>query len=80
MRMNFRIIKKMDARDLRYFLHRLDNTECLDPEIVKKILETKKEHKTTLILSKNEEKIIQKYGRAINLMLNHAIIEEETNV
>lgn len=70
----------MDARDLRYFLHRLDNTECLDPEIVKKILETKKEHKTTLILSKNEEKIIQKYGRAINLMLNHAIIEEETNV
>ncbi|AEF96079.1 DUF2540 domain-containing protein [Methanotorris igneus] len=76
-RMTFYLCKNVDSRRLRYYLHKLENLKELDPEMFKKVIESKKECRRTITLTEEEIKICEKYGRATNLYLNYVIMVSE---
>lgn len=66
----------LDCRNTRYILHRVKDIEEIRPEILKRGAGLKKQYRKTITLSEVEEKIVEKYGEAINLMVNYAIVLE----
>ncbi|AVB75905.1 hypothetical protein HNP87_001473 [Methanococcus maripaludis] len=78
MKQHFTLIREMDARTLRYYFHKLENIENIDPEQLAEVVKAPKQHKRPLSLSKEEEKIIEKFGRATNLLVNYIIMTEST--
>ncbi|WP_423792112.1 DUF2540 domain-containing protein [Methanocaldococcus indicus] len=76
-RATFYLCKNIDSRRLRYILHKLENLETINPEILKKVIESKKCYRRTIILTDEELKIYEKYGKAINLYLNYLLVNED---
>jgi len=78
MKKQFHLIKNIDSRALRYYLHKIEHLEFVNPEKLREVTELKG-FRRTLILSEQEERIIEKYGKATNLLVNYAIYEGELN-
>jgi hypothetical protein len=74
----FKLIKDIDNRDLRYYIHKLENFKPPDPVLLSKVYNAKKTHLKKITLSNKEQEIINKYGKAASLYLNY-IIMVDTN-
>ncbi|AVB75892.1 DUF2540 domain-containing protein [Methanococcus maripaludis] len=75
----FYLVKDVDSRALRYYLHKLENLTSINPERLKNLVESKKNYKRTIKLSKQEQNITDKFGKATNILVNYLIIEAEQN-
>jgi len=71
----FYLCKNIDSRRLRYYLHKLEEMENIDLETLSKAVGTKKKYKRTLVLTEEEEKIINKLGKSVNLLLNCILVK-----
>ena len=67
----FKLIKDIDNRDLRYYIHKLENFKPPDPVLLSKVYNAKKTHLKKITL-------LNKYGKAASLYLN-SIIMVDTN-
>ncbi len=70
----FKLIKDIDNRDLRYYIHKLENFKPPDPVLLSKVYNTKKTHLKRITLSSKEQEILNKYGKAASLYLNYIIM------
>ncbi|MCQ6254733.1 DUF2540 domain-containing protein [Methanocaldococcus sp.] len=77
MKVTFYLYKNIDSRQLRYHLHKLEDLKQIDPEKLKKVVEARKRCKRTIILTEEERKIYQRFGKATNLYLNYVILVNE---
>ncbi|ABR55527.1 conserved hypothetical protein [Methanococcus vannielii SB] len=75
----FYLVKDVDSRALRYYLHKLESLTSVNPEKLKNLVESKKNYKRTIKLSKQEQGITDKFGKATNILVNYLIIEAEQN-
>jgi hypothetical protein len=72
----FYLCRNLDNRELRYYLHKLEFVQQIDAEKLKEVIETRKTFKRTITLSKKEEEIIKRFGKAANIVLNYVILVE----
>ena len=72
----FYLCRNLDNRELRYYLHKLEEIKQIDAEKLKEVIETRKAFKRTITLSKKEEEIIKRFGKAVNVVLNYVILVE----
>jgi len=73
----FYLCKNIDSRRLRYLLHKLEDLKQLDPVKLRRAVEAKKVCKRTIILTEEEMKICQRFGKATNLYLNYVLVNED---
>jgi uncharacterized protein YktA (UPF0223 family) len=73
----FYLCKNIDNRKLRYLLHKLEDADNLniDIERLKKTLESKKRYKRVITLSEEEERIVEKHGKATGLLINYQLVD-----
>ncbi len=71
---SFSLLKDLDHRQLRYYLHKLEELKNIDPILFKKVVEGEKRYRKTLTLSDKEQDILDKYGKASGLYLNYIIL------
>jgi hypothetical protein len=73
----FYLCKNIDNRELRYYLHKLENLKIIDADRLKKAYESKKPYKISITLSPQEEKIVNKWGKSTNLYVNYVVVDED---
>jgi hypothetical protein len=73
----FYLCKNIDSRRLRYYLHKLEEMETVDLETLSKAVSTKKKYKRTLIITEEEERIINKLGKSANLLVNCVLVKAD---
>ncbi len=73
----FYVYKEMDSRELRYYLHKLENLKSIDADRLKKAYESKKPYKVSITLSPQEEKIVDKWGKSTNLYVNYVVVDDD---
>ncbi|MBP2143930.1 hypothetical protein J2127_001099 [Methanococcus voltae] len=71
MRKYFYTRNKIDSRDVRYFLHKIEELKEINPEYLVQAVKYEKKHKVSITLSEREAKIVEKYGKATDILINY---------
>ncbi|MBP2143815.1 hypothetical protein J2127_000983 [Methanococcus voltae] len=77
MRRYFNLYKNIGARELRYYVHKMENCGNIAPETIAEIKNRNLKTKKLLTLSDKENEIVSKYGIGANFLLNCIIFQEE---
>jgi len=73
----FLLCKNMTPPEVRYYLHKLEHVDTIDPELLSEAEKCEKNTKVLLTLAKPDEKIVEKYGRLTNTLVNYQILALE---
>ncbi|MBP2202154.1 hypothetical protein J3E07_001595 [Methanococcus voltae] len=68
---HFYTVEKLDSKDIRYFLHKIDEIKEINPQYLTSCMNPKTKHKVSITLSEREAKIVEKYGKATNVLINY---------
>nr|AAC45254.1 unknown [Methanococcus maripaludis C5] len=75
-RKTFLLCREVSAKDIRYYLYKLENLGEINPEVLAKAENCEKPKKLLLTLGKHDRRIVEKYGKMTNTLLNYQLITE----
>lgn len=76
----FSIYLAITPLELRFFLHELAHLENVDTNTLSEVEHLEKNTKIRLTLTEADRKIIQKYGKLTNSLLNYVILDHMDRV
>ncbi|ABO35476.1 hypothetical protein MmarC5_1178 [Methanococcus maripaludis C5] len=76
----FSIYLAITPLELRFFLHELAHLDSIDLDILSEVAHLEKNTKIRLTLTEEDKKIVEKYGKLTNSLLNYVILDHTDKV